>query len=670
MILSEKLKAVWHGADYNPDQWLDYPEVLEKDIELMKKSGCNVMSIGIFAWATLEPEENKFNFEWLDGVINNLYKNGIYTVLATPSGAMPAWMAIKYPEVKRVSEDGIRARFGVRHNNCYSSPIYREKVKIINSKLAERYANHPAVVMWHISNEYNVLDCHCPLCRENFRNWLKEKYKTIENLNQKWWNKFWSHSYQDFSQIDPPGEHGEFSSNPLSLDWMRFKSYMLRSFLKHEVDTVKKYNPDLPVTANFMRYWDADYIEASKYVDFISWDNYPLWHSESDDFLPATETALFHSYFNSLKKDRPFMMMESSPSATNWQSVSKLRRPGVHLLASMQAVAHGSDTVQYFQWRKSRGQSEQFHGAVVSHDNSDDTRIFREVSSVGKRLSEIPEIIGSKTQNEAAILFDHENIWALSIAQAYRNCDSDKGYMRNLTKTFGALWNLNIGTDFVFAHEDFSKYKVIIAPMLFMLKSGVKEKLEKFVENGGVFITTFASGVIDEFGLSFFDKECYPLRKLLGVKCEETDSLYDGQFNLIDYLDTEYKCENYCELAYCEGAEIQGVYKTDFYKNMPAVTLNSYGKGKAYYIAAELDCKGLTALFEEWLTPIISNEKLIKTPENVSVTLRYSENNTYMFIMNFNSDAKEISIPEGFEIISGKIRDNLIEPYAVIILKK
>ena len=661
---------MWHGCDYNPDQWIDYNDVLQRDIQLMKKAGCNVMSVGIFSWAKLEPMEGVFDFEWLDKIINHLYENDIYTILATPSGAMPVWMAEKYPEVKRMCEDGIRNRFGNRHNNCYSSHVYKQKVRIINTKLAQRYSKHPGVLMWHISNEYNVEDCYCPLCCEKFRQWLKNKYKTIDNLNRKWWSNFWSHTYQSFSQIDPPGEHGELSSNPLKLDWHRFKNYILKDFVDNEVAVLKRVNPELPVTTNFMRFWEIDYAKLSESIDVISWDNYPQWHSNDNEYSAAADTALFHSIFNSLKKDRPFMMMESSPSATNWQAVSRLRRPGMHFLASMQAVAHGSDTVQYFQWRKSRGQSEQFHGAVVGHDNGADTRVFKEVAEVGKELKGIGEIAGSLTSNEVAILFDYDSLWSLRIAQAYRNKDIDKGYSDILMKSYGALWQLNIGCDFVFENDDFSKYKVIIAPMLFMLKKGVKEKIENFVENGGVFVTTFGTGIIDEYGLSFFDKECYPLRKLLGVKAEETDSLYDGQYNSVSMFGCIYESEKYCELAYPEGATVIGKYCEDFYKGMPAITVNDYGKGKAYYIATDLMLDGYIKLYKEWFKDIISSDKVVDTPENVSVTMRYSSEISYIFIMNFNNDVREVNLNFEYEIISGELEDGILKPYGVVILKR
>lgn len=666
MLINEKIKGIWHGADYNPDQWTDYPQALEKDIELMKKAGCNVMALGIFAWAKLEPQEGIFDFTWLDERIENLYKNGIYTILATPSGAMPSWMAEKYPEVRRMAEDGIRYRFGNRHNNCYSSTVYMEKVRIINRKLAERYSNHPGVIMWHISNEYNIGDCHCPLCRDNFRKWLKNEYKTIENLNKKWWNGFWSHTYSDFSQIEPPGDHGEIASNPLKLSWHRFKNHMLRNFIKNEVEAVKGVNPNIPVTTNYMGCWDMDYAKLSEYVDFVSWDNYPEWHKYDNEQKTASDVALYHSLFKSMKKDRPFMLMESSPSATNWQDVSKLRHPGMHLLASMQAVAHGSDTVQYFQWRKSRGQAEQFHGAVVGHDGSDDTRIFKEVAKVGENLKKIEEIAGTLTKNDVAILYDYDSFWSLRLAQAYRNQDCDKGYIDILSKNHRALWQLNIGCDFVFENDDFSEYKAIVAPMLFMLKAGMREKIENYVKAGGIFVTTFGSGIVDENGLSFFGKECYPFRNLLAVKAEETDSLYDGQYNYVNMFGKTYKSEKYCELAYPEGAKVIGTYEKDFYSGMPAVTVNEYGKGRAYYIATDLTLDGYVRLYEEWFGHLFH----INTPENVSIKMRYSTSDTYAFLMNFNNEVKEVNLPFEYEVICGDLSDKKIQPYGVAVCKK
>ncbi len=445
---------------------------------------------------------------------------------------------------------------------------------------------------------------------------------------------------------------------------------MLKDFAEHEISALKRVNPDIPVTTNFMQTFEIDYSKLSRSVDFISWDNYPAWHSNENECLTAAETALFHSLFNSFKKDKPFMMMESSPSATNWQSVSKLRRPGMHLLASMQAVAHGSDTVQYFQWRKSRGQSEQFHGAVVGHDNSSDTRVFKDVSSVGEELKKLEKIAGTTTANDVAMLIEYDSIQSLKIAQAYRNIDSDKGYFNILLKNFTALWHLNIGCDVVFADDDFSKYKVIIAPMLFMLKNGVKEKLEGFVKNGGIFVATFATGVVDEYGLSFFDKECYPLRKILGVKPEETDSLYDGQFNSVKMFGATYKAEKYCELAYPEGSTVIGTYQEDFYKGMSAITVNSYGNGKAYYIATDLMIDGYSKLYHELLKDIIPSEKFIESPENVSITMRYSEDSCYVFILNFNNESKITDLPFDYETICGEFKNETINPYGVVVLKK
>ena len=347
-----------HGGDYNPEQWLDCPEILEKDVELMKKAHCNAMSIGIFSWSFLEPEEGVYNFEYLDEIIKRLGDNGIKIVLATPSGARPRWMAEKYPEVLRVGADKRRMMYGTRHNHCFTSPIYREKTANINRRLAERYGKNPNVIMWHISNEYGG-ECYCEKCISAFREWLKKKYDNdLNKLNKQWWTGFWSHTVTDWNQIEPPSPIGEDRTilPGLTLDWYRFITYQTTDFMRAEIAAVREAAPHIPVTTNFMGSYQPflDYHYMKDYVDVISWDSYPDWHSDRGNVNEAAYIAFNHDLHRSLKH-KPFMLMESTPSLTSWKPVCNLKKPGMHKLASIQAIAHGSDTVQYFQWRKGRG---------------------------------------------------------------------------------------------------------------------------------------------------------------------------------------------------------------------------------------------------------------------------------------------------------------------------
>ena len=267
---------LWHGADYNPDQWLERPDILEKDVELMKKAGVSVVSLGIFAWATLEPEEGKYNLDWMEETIERLHAAGVKVDLATPSGARPAWMARKYPEVLRVNADRTKQLFGGRHNHCYTSPVYREKVKQMDQLLARRFGRHPSVILWHISNEFGG-DCHCELCQEAFRGWLQKKYGTIAALNRAWNTKFWSHEYPDFSYVESPCPHGENELHGLKLDWKRFVSHQTTDFMKWERDCIREIVPDAKVCVNMMNRFDGiDYFDMAREIDLASWDAYPL----------------------------------------------------------------------------------------------------------------------------------------------------------------------------------------------------------------------------------------------------------------------------------------------------------------------------------------------------------------------------------------------------------
>ncbi len=652
--LSPKVAALLHGADYNPEQWENYPGIIENDIVMMKQAKCNVMSVGIFSWAKLEPREGEYDFAWLDSIIEKLFAAGIHIFLATPSGARPAWMSQKYPEVLRVGRNRVSALHGGRHNHCMSSPVYHEKTLKINRMLAERYAHHPAVLGWHISNEYGG-ECHCNLCQERFRDWLKARYKTLDALNHAWWSTFWSHTYTDWSQIESPSPQGEVSIHGLNLDWRRFNTAQVTDFCRHEVAPLKVANAELPVTTNFMEYfYDYDYWQLAEAIDFISWDSYPMWHKEKDETQLACYTAMYHDMMRSLKGGKPFVLMESTPSTTNWQPTSKLKKPGMHILSSMQAVAHGADAVQYFQWRKSRGSVEKFHGAIIDHVGHLNTRVGREVTRLGEMLARLPDVAGCRTEARVAIIFDQQNRWALDDAEGPRNKGME--YEKTVNEHYRPFWERGIAVDIIDADGDLSQYALVIAPMLYMVREGFAERAEAFVAAGGHLVTTYWSGVVNETDLCHLGGFPGPLRKLVGVWAEEIDCLDDGERNLIQGLagnasglQGPYQVRHLCELIHAESAQVLATYRDDFYAGQPAVTVNRFGQGKAWHVASRNDLP----FQRDFFAGIIDELALPRAiegdfPPGVVAAARTDGKTTWVFVQNFTAQQQIITLPQGY----------------------
>ena len=670
-----KFPHMLHGGDYNPEQWLDQPEVLEEDIQLFRKAHINCVSLGIFSWAKLEPEEGVYDFGWLDEIIDRLYANGIYTVLATPSGARPQWLAQKYPEVLRVRPDGLRNFYGHPQNHCYTSPLYREKVTRIDTRLAEHYASHPAVILWHISNEFGG-ECHCELCQAAFREWVQKKYGTLDKLNHAWWANFWSHTYTDWSQVHSPSPVGETSVHGLDLDWRRFVTHQTVDFMKTEIAAVKAVNPDIPVTTNMMTMYtyELNYFAFRDALDVISWDNYPEWHNPyMGNEEVAKDCAMTHDMMRSLQK-KPFLLMECTPNATNWQGVSKLKKPGMHQLSVIEAVAHGADSGQYFQLRQSRGSCEKFHSAVISNTGTENTRTFREVTDIGAVLEQLSDrVYGSGTPAETAILFDTENKWALDKCQGPRNIGLD--YFGNIRRNYSYFWKNGINVDIIDSTFDLSGYKLVIAPMLYLFRDGIQEKLRRFVRDGGTLVTTCFTGVVNDTDLSFLGEATEDkLSDVLGLWVEEVDSLYDCESNRTTWNGKSYSLKELCEICHPTTCETLAVYETDFYAGKPVLTKNQFGKGVAYHVSASADTDFFHALYAK-LAAACDLTYAIRTavPDGVSLTWRQSDTEKLIFVQNFGDSAAAVQMDQPYEnvltgeTVSGSLN---IEKYGFAVLAK
>jgi beta-galactosidase len=526
--------------------------------------------------------------------------------------------------------------------------------------------------MWHISNELGG-DCHCPLCQEAFRTWLKNRYQTIEELNKRWNTTFWSHTYLNFEQVESPSILGETSLHGLNLDWKRFVTDQTIDFIKHEIDAVKSYNQEMPITVNNMYYFvGLNYFKLKHVVDVISWDSYPTWH-KGNDVITGMDNAMFHDIQRSIM-NQPFYLMESCPTSTNWQPTSKLKKPGVLELASLQAVAHGSDSVLYFQIRQSRGASEKFHGAVIDHYGSNDTRVFQEVKQLGADLERLKEILGAKMEAQVGIVYDWENKWAIEDAQGPRQMGVN--YKEAVQKFYESFYKLGMNVDFVDMECDIDKYQVLAVPMLYMFREGFEDKIRSFVEQGGTLIMTYWSGVVDDNDRTFLGGTPHGLMDVLGLRFEEIDSLYDNQNNLMVpvagnqlNLNKTYHCNKLCELVRTNEAEVLMTYGTDFYEGKAVLTVNQYKNGEAYYICSD----GQQEFFDDLCKKIVETKNLYRCleteiPYGVAVSERIKDKTQYIFLQNFNDHEVTVDVRNDM-VMFGDVNGR-ISGYGTMILKR
>ena len=638
---------ILYGGDYNPEQWPR--EIWDEDMRIFKKASINTATINVFSWANLQPSENEYDFTELDEIIEMLTNEQYDIVLGTSTAALPAWMARKYPDVTRVDFEGRKHHFGHRHNHCPNSPNFQIFAQKLVSKLAERYGDHPNVKVWHISNEYSG-ECYCDNCAKAFRVWIKDKYKTIEAVNEAWNMTFWGHRLYDWEDIIPPNFLGDGISDTaaafagLSIDYRRFNSDSLLANFVMEREEIRKFDASTPVTTNLMgAYKPLDYFKWAKEMDIVSWDNYPSHNT------PLSHTAFNHDLMRGLKDGQSFMLMEQTPSQQNWQPYNALKRPGKMRVQSYQTIAHGADTVQFFQMRRSRGAAEKFHGAVIEHVGHEDTRVFREVAELGHELAQLGnQLIGAKTKARVGIIFDWDNYWALEYTSGPT---VDLYYVDQIQRYYETLYHNQVAVDIIPVDADFEKYDIVFAPVLYMVKDGMTERLEQYVENGGTLLTTFMSGIVDQSDNVHLGGYPGPLRNLLGIWVEEIDALAPEKRNTIEFGSgnwnkTSYECSMLCDLLHLEGAEAVAEYTSDFYKGMPAVTKNAFGKGEAWYLATLPEKEMLQEIIDHLL-----KEKNITgfgvQPEGIEISSRIKEGKEFIFVMNHTE--KEKAVNKNFE---------------------
>lgn len=649
-----QLDHLLHGGDYYPEQWQADPDILAQDMAYMQEAKITTATVGVFAWSALAPREGEWHFAWLDQVFDQLAAIGVNVILATPSGAKPAWLARRYPSVLRTDENGQRQLYGERHNHCLTDPVYRRYVAEIDRRLADRYGQRSNLLLWHISNEYSGA-CYCDQCQAAFRDWLKQRYGNLAALNEAWATTFWSHQYDDWAEVTAPMPSGNQTNGGQNVDWQRFVSAQTIDFYDQEVKAVRAGGSQAPVTTNFMAetgdllpYHQVDYAAFAKHVDVVAWDAYPGWNEpKASNCQVAMKNAFINDYFRGLKQAN-FLLMESAPSLTNWHPNDRVRakRPGQLKLTSLQFLAHGADSVMYFQWRQSRGGWEKFHGAVVGHDGSDQQRVFQEVSQVGQCLTQLQSIVGvPRARAKVAILFDQENVWHMANTPF---TPLNRRYWHALQQQYQYFWEQDIPVDVLPPDAELSGYQLVFDLMAYATSSALEAKLTKFVRAGGTLVMGYLSALVDTADRAVLGGFSPVLRELLGIYRLEVDSLFPETVNTVAYRGQQYQVTDTAEVITLTGAVSLATYTADFYAGTPAVTYHSFGQGHAYYLASHND-QAFSAAFNAQLVEDLGLARVatIKADPTVSVQRRATATGVVDFVLNFTDAPRAVIVNTG-----------------------
>jgi beta-galactosidase len=641
---------MYFGVDYHPEQWVfpyagtpENPEAQwQLDAELMAEAGFNVVRIGEFTWGLCEPEDGKFDFAWLRRVMDVMGKAGLQVVLATPTAAPPIWLAKKHPEILPIDERGLVKHEGTRRAVCLNSDVYWNYSKRIVTEMAKALGDHPQLIAWQIDNGIGSHFTEASFnegSRLEWQNWLKLKYETIAKLNDQMGLRHWGQVVNDWTEVPMPMITPTQHNPALMVDWCRFCSDTIVAFVRMQADLLHELTPDAPVTTNLRALRHRfDHFDLAEAIDFVSIESTSAIKPKSADL--ACEIDMLRS----LKKgavrapdgDTGFWVMEQKAGNVSWQEVNSLIRPGQLRMFTYQLFSRGATAVLFFRWRQPRIGTEKFHGAVMPHHFRKDARVYREISQIGEELKLLaPVLKGSRVVPEVCILYTHDNDWSL---QQPHQPNKHFSLREHIQLIYNALHDKNIPVDFARPTDELSQYRLVFAPSLHMLSPGDADRLKLYVQNGGTLVATFNTGLVDSFHIAPDDGYPLNLTDLFGLEVVEFDMLPPGEDNHLTFKGSFptthlHSARLWCDIIEPKGCQVLASYAKDFYAGKPAMTLNTFGLGKAVYLGTMCQQHFYNDLVV-WLRQLCSLHPLLKVPENVEVSLRQTDTTKVFFLLN------------------------------------
>jgi beta-galactosidase len=662
----------YFGVDYYPEQWPE--ERWPEDARLMAEAGFNVVRLAEFAWAKLEPEAGRYEFDWLDRAVTILAGHGIQVVLGTPTASPPAWLMARDPELFRVREDGRRVTYGNRREYCPNNLLYHDYSQRIVTSMADHYRTHPAVIGWQIDNEFGDR-CYCPVCARAFQQWLGRRYESLDDLNDQWGTIFWGHSYSDWLEIPVPLTTGGSPNPGLALDFYRFASDSYVAYQQLQIDILRHRCASHFITHNFMgfKYDRLNYYDLARNLDFVAWDNYQRmqWHMQAE--VDPSQGALAADTMRGLKRQN-FWVMEQQAGPGGWEIVSVPPRPGELRLWAYQAIAHGADAILFFRWRTARFGTEQYWHGLLDHDGRAGRR-YEEIRRMGAEIKQAGQrLAGAAVRPTIAMLLSYDARFAFQVQQN----NPQFSYADHLHQLYRAFFQRHVPLDVLDPSADLSAYRLVLAPALHLVSETVADHLRRFVQLGGVLVLTPRTGVKDETNAVVNRPLPGLLAELSGVEVDEYVSMAAESTNGLEFLLPELATAHppaatvWCDVLKPNGAMVVARYTHDYYAGKPAITLNQFGQGKVVYIGT-LGNRPVYETLAGWLLGLAGVRRLLAAPAEVEVTERWQGERRLLFVLNHGEREQEVTLDSHYvNLLDGApvVGTITVPPRDVLILER